>query len=89
MGTQGVNPGWGLNGADTYSIWKFKGGGDCRHLWERRIYAQKGDKPSDFDKLITTTKARSEGFRPQINEQEVPVAPKNMRNRGYVNKIMR
>jgi len=89
MGNQAVNAGWGLNGADTYSIWKFKGGGDCRHLWERRIYAQKGDKPSDFDKLITTTKARSEGFRPQINEQEVPVAPKNMRNRGYVNKIMR
>jgi len=88
MGSQAVNAGWGLNGADTYSIWKFKGGGDCMHLWERRIYAQAGEKPSNADRLISTTKARSEGFQPTVNEQEVPVAPKNMKNRGFVNKIM-
>ena len=86
MGSQAVNKGWGLRGADTYSIWKFKGGGDCRHKWFRRIYIQAGDKATRDDRVITTTKARSRGFKPQVNEQEVSVAPKNMDNRGFVTK---
>lgn len=88
MGSQAVNKGWGLRGADTYSIWKFKGGGDCRHKWFRRIYIQAGDKATRDDRVITTTKARSRGFKPQVNEQEVSVAPKNMDNRGFVTKQM-
>ena len=88
MGSQAVNKGWGLRGADTYSIWKFKGGGDCRHKWFRRIYIQAGDKATRDDRVITTTKARSRGFKPQVNEQEVSVAPKNMNNRGFVTKQM-
>ena len=88
MGSQAVNKGWGLRGADTYSIWKFKGGGDCRHKWFRRIYIQAGDKATRDDRVITTTKARSRGFKPQVNEQEVSVAPKNMDNRGFVTKKM-
>ena len=86
MGSIGVNKGWGLNGADTYSIWKFKGGGNCHHRWFRRIYLQAGEKPSSADKIVSTTKARSMGFRPQANEQEVPVAPKRMPKNGFVNK---
>ena len=69
-------------------IWKFKGGGDCRHKWFRRIYIQAGDKATRDDRVITTTKARSRGFKPQVNEQEVSVAPKNMDNRGFVTKKM-
>ena len=49
---------------------------------------QKGEKASKNDKVITTTKARSEGFKPETNAQEVPVAPKNMDNRGFVTKQM-
>ena len=86
MGSIGVNKGWGLNGADTYSIWKFKGGGNCHHRWFRRIYLQAGEKASSADKIVSTTKARSMGFRPQANEQEVPVAPKRMPKNGFVNK---
>ena len=86
MGSRGVNKGWGLNGADNYSIWKFKGGGNCHHRWYRRIYLQAGLKPSSADKIVTTTKARSMGFKPETNEQEVPVAPKRMPKNGFVNK---
>lgn len=86
MGSRGVNKGWGLNGADNYSIWKFKGGGNCHHRWYRRIYLQAGLKPSSADKIVSTTKARSLGFRPETNEQEVPVAPKRMPKNGFVNK---
>jgi len=86
MGSRGVNKGWGLNGADNYSIWKFKGGGNCHHRWFRRIYLQAGEKPSSADKIVSTTKARSLGFRPETNETEVPQAPKTMDKNGFVNK---
>jgi len=86
MGTMPVNKGWGLNGADTYSVWHFKGGGNCHHKWFRRIYIQAGARPSSADKTITTTKARSQGFKPEVNDQKVPVAPKRMPKNGFVNK---
>ena len=88
MEKSGINSQWAKQGASKYSIWKYKGGGDCMHLWYRRIYVQKGEKASKNDKVITTTKARSEGFKPETNAQEVPVAPKNMDNRGFVTKQM-
>ncbi len=47
-----VNPGWGPEGADTYDIWSFKGGGNCRHFWEKRVFVDaKGAKinPNDPD----------------------------------------
>jgi hypothetical protein len=36
-----VNAGWGPKGANTYSIWLYKGGGDCHHKWNRVIYLKK------------------------------------------------
>jgi len=38
MGNKAVNPGWGPNGADTYSCWLFKGGGNCGHWWSKQLY---------------------------------------------------
>ena len=38
MGKKAVNPGFGIDGADTYSIWLFKGGPQCFDFWSRRIY---------------------------------------------------
>ena len=38
MSTRAVNPGWGPKGADTYSIWLYKGGGACHHFWTRKTY---------------------------------------------------
>lgn len=41
--TKVVNKGLGANGADTYSIWLYKGGVNCQHFWERKIYLRKGN----------------------------------------------
>jgi hypothetical protein len=38
MGNKAVNPGWGPNGADTYSCWLYKGGGNCHHVWKKQLY---------------------------------------------------
>ena len=39
-----VNQGFGPRGADTYSIWLYKGGVNCKHWWKRVIYLKKGNK---------------------------------------------
>jgi len=82
-----VNAGWGANGADKYSIWLYKGGGDCHHKWFRKIYVKKGvkvDVNSPLAELISTTKARSEGFNPPANNDLVAIAPKDMKNNGFL-----
>ena len=38
MGNKAVNPGRGPNGADTYSCWLYKGGGNCHHIWKKQLY---------------------------------------------------
>ena len=39
-----VNEGFGPKGADTYSIFLYKGGVNCKHWWQRVIYLKKGNK---------------------------------------------
>ncbi len=39
-----VNAGFGLKGADTYDIAKYKGGVNCKHFWQRKIYLRKNNK---------------------------------------------
>ena len=39
MSEQIVNEGWGPKGADTYNIFYYKGGGNCRHRWNKQVYA--------------------------------------------------
>ena len=86
MQTDGINREWARKGDSNYSIWKYKGGGNCHHRFYRRIYLQAGEKPSSVDAIVTTTKARSLGFKPEVNPQEVPVAPKRMPKNGFVTK---
>ena len=80
MGKQPVNPGFGKNGADTYSIWLYKGGPNCKHKWFRKTYmlTQEGVKSE-----VTTGKAKSKGFKYPVNDKLVPVAPFDMKYRGY------
>lgn len=87
MENEVVNAGWGANGADKYSIWLYKGGGDCHHKWFRKIYVKKGvkvDVNSPLAELISTTKARQEGFNPPANNDLVAIAPKDMKNNGFL-----
>ena len=85
MGKRQVNPGWGEYGANTYSIWKWKGGGLCKHKWFRIILVQEGARPKNSDKIITSTEARSRGVKLPRNAKEVSVAPHDMPNHGFVN----
>ena len=89
-----VNAGWGPRGAATYSIWLYKGGGNCHHYWKRKIF-QAPATDEDFvvypdnivtDKIVTATKARSEGFTIKRNDSLVARAPKTMRNEGFLPK---
>ena len=76
-----VNAGFGVKGTNTYSIWKYKGGARCQHAWIRKTFARKGGK--GLGKAITTSAARSKGFKAPVNNKEVPVAPANMQYAGY------
>ena len=88
-GSEEVNKGFGLNGAPTYSIWLYKGGPQCYHFWERRIYLQKDNSK------ITVNEARRmildlpvderELNRLEQNPREVAQTPMYTRNRGWVN----
>ena len=94
MGKLPVNAGFGPRGAATYSIWLYKGGGACEHYWKRRVYlAKNGAEDEGFvvypdnitsDKIITATKARSEGFTIKKNDNLVARAPKTMINQGFL-----
>ena len=89
MDNQAVNAGFGPSGADTYSIWLYKGGARCKHKWTRRTYMSKGgvrpDVKSPNAETISTTKARSKGFRPEANDPKVGITPSNMKNKGFIN----
>ena len=90
MDTKAVNAGWGLNGAATYSIWKYKGGGLCHHKWLRRVYrkpVEDGniDTKSPLAPTVSTNKSEKEGYRVR-NPKEVAMKPKDMPNEGFVNK---
>ena len=80
--------GWGPKGALKYSIFKYKGGGNCQHFWLRQIYKTKlgvsvSTKIKDAD-LIGYTKARSEGFTAKKNSVLVAKPPKRMKNKGFL-----
>ena len=88
MSQKAVNAGWGLNGADTYDIWLYKGGGGCHHFWMRKTYMAKGVKPDANNPKaeISVNKAKKEGFKPEVNDKRVAKRPKDMPNQGFVNK---
>ena len=90
-----VNAGFGKGGADTYSIWLhkgvscvgkktelYKGGARCSHKWFRKTYVRK-EGAKGLGDAISTTEARKRGFKPEANAQKVPVAPKDMKYKGY------
>jgi hypothetical protein len=85
-GSRAVNPGWGANGADTYSIWLYKGGGDCHHFWKRQTYLRKNNKKISVNqakKLIR--EAGVDAKRLQENDKRVAQRPTDMPNNGFLN----
>jgi hypothetical protein len=88
MSTRAVNAGWGLNGAATYDIWLYKGGGACHHFWMRKTYMAVDVKPDATNPKaeISVNKAKKEGFTPETNDPKVAKRPVDMPNKGFVNK---
>jgi len=82
-----VNPGWGPEGADTYDIWFYKGGGNCQHFWEKRVYVDaSGAKinPNDPDATrIAVAMAERMGYKIR-NDRKVAQVPQNMDNNGFL-----
>ena len=85
MEKQSVNPGWGPEGANNYSIWLWKGGGNCHHSWRRLTYRFMDAKINvkSTQDLITTRRARKDGYK-IINDRKVSQKPINMPNRGFL-----
>ena len=73
MSFRGVNKELGHNGRN-YSLFKFKGGKNCHHFWEKRVYKKKTQVSED--------EALADGFTAPNNPSEVPVRPVDMPNGG-------
>jgi hypothetical protein len=89
MSEQAVNKGWGPRGADTYSIWLYKGGGACHHRWNKRVYASFSgvniDVNSPKARQIASRKAAEYGYVIK-NEELVSKRPIDMPNKGFLPK---
>lgn len=89
-----VNPGWGPKGSDQYSVWKFAGGGNCYHKWNRKIFLRKGidvDPKSPLAETISRSEARRKGIKIEPNNKAGEkgtaaqgVAPINQKNKGFL-----
>ena len=83
-GDRAVNPGWGEYGANTYSIWLFKGGALCRHWWERKTFLKKNNKKVSVTEAIAIIRA-NDGERLKRNDIKVAQAPRTWKDKGFVN----
>lgn len=87
MENQVVNAGWGPKGADTYSIWLYKGGGNCHHRWNKQVYAVFEGTALDLpnQRQIAQAKAAKFGYT-VTNPQLVSTRPIDMPNQGFLPK---
>lgn len=87
MSTQVVNEGWGPRGAKFYSIWFYKGGGNCHHRWNKQVYASfEGtgiDVNSPNAKVIAGAKAEKLGYVIK-NDKKVAQRPVDMPYNGFL-----
>jgi hypothetical protein len=87
MGEMPVNKGWGPRGADTYSVWKYKGGGYCRHVWKKEVYvSSRGlriDPDSPDTKKVAVSRAENQGYVIK-NPWQVETRPYDMDNYGFL-----
>jgi hypothetical protein len=87
MGSQPVNAGFGIDGASTYSIWLYKGGPNCHHRWDKRVYATFEGQAIDVNtaKQIAGRKAEKLGYvvkNPSLVSQRMI----DREDRGYYRK---
>jgi len=85
-GDRAVNPGFGPNGADTYSIWLYKGGPRCQHFWKRQTYLRKNNKKISVNQAKKAIREAGVGAkRLEENDRRVATRPTDMPNQGFLN----
>ena len=77
MSVKGINKELGHEGKK-YNLFKFKGGKNCHHFWERRVYKKK----VSVDTEVEASDAKKDGFKEPKNPEEVSVRPVDMPNKG-------
>jgi glycerophosphoryl diester phosphodiesterase len=81
-----VNAGWGPEGADTYDIWLYKGGGSCRHFWMRKTYMSSTGTPDvgNPNAEVSVNEAKKSGLKPVKNNPKVAKRTRDQKNRGFL-----
>ena len=90
MSAKGVNKKHGHKGRN-YSIFKYKGGVNCYHRWERRVYKKKLKKDGETyggnalqgTNFKNVNQAIKEGWKAPKNPKEVAIAPIDMPRNGH------
>lgn len=82
MSKRAVNPGWGEFGANTYDIFRFKGGARCHHKWERVTFMLDLNQIEKGYEQIGTRAAEIKGYK-VTNPYEVSIYPNNLPLNGF------
>jgi len=87
LNNKAVNPGWGPYGADTYSVWLYKGGGNCGHIFKKELYiSAKGfglDLNNPNARKRAWSMAEKAGYKVR-NNYLVETRPKDMPYNGFL-----
>jgi hypothetical protein len=82
MSRRAVNPGFGEFGANTYDIFRFKGGPRCRHKFERVTFMLDLNAIEKGYEKIGTRAAEIKGYK-ITNPYEVSIYPNNLPLKGF------
>lgn len=82
MSRRAVNPGFGEFGANTYDIFRFKGGPRCHHKWSRVTFMLDLNAIEKGYEEIGTRKAEIKGYEIR-NPYEVSFYPNNLPLKGF------
>ena len=82
MSKRAVNAGWGEFGANTYDIFKYKGGARCHHKWSRVTFMLDLNAIEKGYEEIGTRKAEIKGYK-VTNPYEVSIYPNNLPLNGF------
>ena len=77
MSFRGVNKSFGHK-KKNYSLFKWQGGVNCKHIWERRVYKKKVSADSEVD----VSSASKDGFKTPNNPKESSEANWNRADKG-------
>ena len=82
MSKRAVNPGWGEFGANTYDIFKFKGGARCHHKWSRVTFMLDLNAIEKGYAEIGTRAAEIKGYK-VTNPYQVSFYPNQLPLKGF------